>query len=105
MNTKSRTAFFRFWHHAMLIFGLGVKVTAGVFAPGEIWSDTGGQPINAHGGGVLFHEGNYYWYGEFKTGVTVLPECNQHWGGTLVDLTGVSCYSSTNLTEWKNRRR
>lgn len=102
MKINSRAAIFRFWHHAMLILGLGVKAAAGVFAPGEIWSDTGGQPINAHGGGVLFHEGKYYWYGEFKSGVTVLPDCNQHWGGTRVDVTGVSCYSSTNLTEWKN---
>jgi hypothetical protein len=40
------------------------------FVPGEIWLDTDGAPINAHGGGVLFHGGVYYWYGEFKTGKT-----------------------------------
>lgn len=24
----------------------------------------------AHGGGVIFHEGKYYWFGEHKGGVT-----------------------------------
>ncbi len=69
--------------------------------PGEIWNDTDGNPINAHGGGILFHNGTYYWYGEMKVGETYLPECNKHWGGTRVDVTGVSCYSSKDLYQWK----
>jgi hypothetical protein len=73
------------------------------FVPGEIWLDTDGAPINAHGGGVLFHGGVYYWYGEFKTGKTYLPDSNKSWGGTRVDVTGVSCYSSTDLLNWKNQ--
>jgi hypothetical protein len=73
------------------------------FVPGEVWRDTDGKAINAHGGGVLFHEGVYYWYGEFKTGKTYLPDCNKSWGGTRVDTVGVSCYASTNLTDWKNQ--
>lgn len=36
------------------------------FMPGEVWKDTDGNPINAHGGGLLYHEGTYYWYGEYK---------------------------------------
>ncbi len=72
------------------------------FTPGQIWHDTAGQPINAHGGGILFHKGIYYWYGEAKSGRTFLPDCNKSWGGTRVDVTGVSCYSSTNLYNWKN---
>ena len=75
---------------------------ANEFVPGIVWKDTGGNPINAHGGGMLMHDGVYYWYGEFKTGRTYLPDCNKSWGGTRVDLTGISCYSSTNLTDWKN---
>jgi hypothetical protein len=70
--------------------------------PGEVWKDTAGQAINAHGGGLLFHNGVYYWYGEFKSGRTYLPDCNKSWGGTRVDTTGISCYSSTNLSDWKN---
>lgn len=74
----------------------------GQFAPGEIWRDTEGKPINAHGGGILYLEGVYYWYGENKSGRTYLPDCNKSWGGTRVDVTGVSCYSSTNLHDWRN---
>ena len=72
------------------------------FVPGELWRDTDGQPINAHGGGVLFHKGLYYWYGELKEGRTYVPAVNYSWGGTRVVAGGVSCYSSTNLTDWKN---
>ena len=71
--------------------------------PGEIWPDTAGKPINAHGGGILFHEGTYYWYGEIKQGKTYLPEVNKSWGGTRVDVVGVSCYSSKDLLHWENR--
>ncbi len=72
------------------------------FFPGQIWQDTDGHPINAHGGGILFYQGTYYWYGEAKTGRTFLPDCNKSWGGTRVDVTGVSCYSSKNLYDWKS---
>ena len=33
------------------------------FIPGQVWNDTDGNPINAHGGGLLYHNGTYYWYG------------------------------------------
>lgn len=72
------------------------------FRPGQIWNDTAGQPINAHGGGILFHAGVYYWYGELKEGRTYLSQVNKTWGGTRVIAGGVSCYSSTNLYDWKN---
>jgi len=71
------------------------------FAPGEIWPDISGKPINAHGGGILFHGGTYYWYGELKEGRTWAPDANRSWGGTRVMAMGVSCYSSTNLYDWK----
>jgi len=70
--------------------------------PAEIWNDDQGKAVNAHGGGILFHEGAYYWYGEFKEGRTYVPACNQAWGGTRVVAAGVSCYRSTNLLDWKN---
>ena len=34
------------------------------FRPKEVWNDTEGNPINAHGGGILYHKGTYYWYGD-----------------------------------------
>ncbi len=72
------------------------------FRPGQRWLDTGGQFINAHGGGVLFHGGAYYWYGELKEGRTYVTASNKSWGGTRVVAAGVSCYSSTNLHDWRN---
>ena len=68
--------------------------------PGSIFLDTNGNPINAHGGGFLFHNNTYYWYGEIKNGETYLPKENANWGGTRVDLTGISCYSSQDLIQW-----
>ncbi len=55
---------------------------------GEVWLDTKGDPINAHGGGMLYHKGHYYWYGEHKS---------DHTHAALV---GVSVYRSRNLTDW-----
>lgn len=42
------------------------------FYPARMWLDTDGNPIQAHGGGVLFDEKSetYYWYGENKDGET-----------------------------------
>jgi len=71
------------------------------FEPGEIWTDTNGAPINAHGGGILNHDKVYYWYGEIKTGKTWMPEANRSWSGTRVEATGISCYSSQDLYNWK----
>jgi hypothetical protein len=62
-----------------------------------MWLDLDGKPIQAHGGGVLFHEGLYYWYGENKDGPTKPGGC-----GARVDVIGVSCYSSTDLLHWRN---
>lgn len=69
------------------------------FTPGETWNDTEGNPINAHGGGILYHEGIYYWYGEYKTGVTTLYP-NQGWECYRTEVTGISCYSSKDLMNW-----
>lgn len=57
---------------------------------GAIWPDTDGHHINAHGGGVLYHQGTYYWYGEHKCDTT---------SNAMV---GITCYSSTDLYHWKN---
>ncbi len=72
------------------------------FRPGETWNDTSGAPINAHGGGVLCFNDVYYWYGEIKSGKTWAPESNKSWGGTRVEMVGISCYSSRDLYHWKN---
>ena len=88
----------------LLAAGPGPARSAGPepFVPGEVWKDTGGRPINAHGGGMLFHTGRYYWYGENKEGRTWLPESTRSWDGYRVDVTGIRCYSSKDLVRWRD---
>ncbi|MDR2981407.1 MAG: glycoside hydrolase family 43 protein [Puniceicoccales bacterium] len=62
------------------------------FRPGEIWNDTDGTHINAHGGGILYHNGTYYWFGEHKIGGDAGNKAH----------VGVGCYSSKDLYNWKN---
>jgi len=71
--------------------------------PGEIFMDTNGNPINAHGGGILFHEGTYYWYGEMKQGETWRVPYLE-WECYRCDAGGVNCYSSKDLVNWKHER-
>ena len=63
------------------------------FTPGTIWKDNNGVHINAHGGGILYQEGTYYWFGEHKT---------EGRGGNVAQV-GVHCYSSTDLYNWTDR--
>lgn len=68
---------------------------------GKPWKDTAGKFINAHGGGILYHDGIYYWYGEFKGDSTYLLDTVKTWECWRADAGGVSCYSSKNLVDWK----
>jgi hypothetical protein len=72
------------------------------FIPGEVWLDTAGNPINAHGGGMLYFNHTYYWYGENKAGATTMPVVNKSWDGYRVDVTGIRCYSSKDLVHWRD---
>jgi len=67
-------------------------VIAGSFRPGEVWQDTSGVAINAHGGGLLFHSGTYYWYGEHKIAGKAGNKA----------MVGVHCYSSKDLYSWND---
>lgn len=60
------------------------------FLPGALWPDNKGVHINAHGGGVLFHNGKYYWFGEHKI---------EGKAGNKA-MVGVHCYSSEDLLNW-----
>mgnify|MGYP004449613017 FL=1 len=72
----------------------------GTFTPGAVWNDTDGNPINAHGGGIMYHDGTYYWYGEYK-GHHTYRSPGVGWECYRTDAGGVSCYSSRDLYNWK----
>ena len=59
--------------------------------------DVEGNPINCHGMGILYYDGVYYAYGESKTGETKMGST----GYEFIETTGVNCYSSTDLVNWK----
>jgi len=62
--------------------------------PGQVWLDTSGQRIHAHGGSIIEVDDTFYWYGENKERST--PGSGVwHWG--------VRCYSSTDLYNWTDR--
>jgi beta-xylosidase len=84
-----KTTFFLF--SICFVFLLKAQPSA-QFTPGQIWNDNNAKHINAHGGGILFHGGLYYWYGEHKIAGKI--------GNTAQ--VGVSCYSSRDLYNWKD---
>ena len=73
----------------LCLLSLGAKERT--IRPGERWLDNRGEHINAHGGGVLYYKGTYYWYGEHKA------------ENTSSALVGVTCYSSKDLVNWTRR--
>ena len=79
----------------LLVIAFGAcqnKSRTGSFKPGEIWKDNKGVHINAHGGGILFHDGRYWWFGEHKI---------EGEAGNKAQV-GVHVYSSANLYDWKD---
>ncbi|AIQ70318.1 family 43 glycosylhydrolase [Paenibacillus graminis] len=62
--------------------------------PGQVWLDTEGKRIQAHGGSIITVGDTFYWYGENKektkpgTGIW-------HWG--------VRCYASQDLYNWEDK--
>jgi len=63
--------------------------------PGQEWYDENGDLIQAHGGGFLYHDSTYYWYGENKNTTTAFPRLR-------TEVIGISCYASRDLYNWKN---
>jgi glycosyl hydrolase family 43 len=72
----------------VVLFSLTARA-AETIRPGEIWPDDRGEHIQAHGGGILKFGDTFYWFGEDRA---------QNLDGRSGH---VSCYSSTNLTDWK----
>ena len=63
------------------------------FYPGEVWLDTEGKPIQAHGGSIIRVGNVWYWYGENK----------EHTDGKNGVWTwGIRCYRSRDLYNWED---
>ena len=61
--------------------------------PGQVWLDTRGERIQAHGGALHYEDGVYYWYGENK----------EHTDGQSDIWTwGIRGYRSTDLYNWED---
>lgn len=72
---------------SLILLSMGLTSMAdNKFKPGQTWNDTNGAAINAHGGCIQYHNGTYYWFGEYRNG-------NKS--------AGISCYSSTDMYNWK----
>ena len=52
------------------------------------WFDNNGKVVSAHGANIIKDKGKYYLFGEYKS-------------DSIIDFTGFSCYSSTDLYNWK----
>jgi len=61
----------------------------GTIINGTQFKDTSGNVIHAHGGGMIYYEGYYYWYGEYR-------DSSNHF-------LGVRCYKSSDLINWEFR--
>jgi hypothetical protein len=62
--------------------------------PGQVWLDTNGNRIQAHGASIMELDGTFYWYGENKE-KTIPGSGIWHWG--------VRCYTSQDLYNWEDR--
>ena len=78
---------------------LGLLLVAGsaphtAFHPGQLWLDTSGVHLNAHGFCVLDFGGRHYWYGSHKIAGKTEDEKNE---------AGIRCYVSDDLMNWHDQ--
>lgn len=76
--------------HTVLALLVVLLVCQASIKPGVPWYDTNGNLLDAHGAGLLQHDGKYYWYGSRRT-LDAL--------GTQDD-GGIALYSSSDLYSW-----
>ena len=78
---------------AVLLLAVIGAVRADGIRSWDLWRDTSGHVINAHGGGVLYDNGSYWWYGEHKV---------YGQAGNVAHV-GVHVYESKDLLTWEDR--
>lgn len=69
-----------------------IQASPQTILPGEVWRDTNGNVIQAHGAGLVRVGKTYYWFGEDHTGQT-----------TDQSFQNVKCYASRDLAHWTFR--
>ena len=84
----------------LFLFCANNALAAESISSGKLWFDNQGNRINAHGGGILYFNNTYYWYGEYK-GNDTYRSPGVGWECYRTDAMGVSCYSSKDLINWK----
>ena len=77
----------------LLVAAVPSFAASGIVKPGDRWLDNRGRQIQAHGGGITYWKGVYYWFGENRS------QTNNP------DKRYVACYSSRDLVHWKFRRQ
>jgi beta-xylosidase len=87
----------RFYPMKSLLLGLCLGLTAygaaaspQTITPGEVWHDTSGNVLQAHGAGMIQVGKTFYWFGEDKTNGYFFQN--------------VKCYASTDLAHWTFRK-
>lgn len=76
-------------------FATAATITNDVF-----WKDTSGNNIYSQGGGVFKFGSTYYWYGVKYAGAATYA-ANPHGQNSNTAFQAVTCYSSTDLVNWK----
>lgn len=74
-----------------LILFLTISLNAQTIINGVPWYDQNGNPVNAHGAGIIRDNGKYWLFGEYKSDTT---NC----------FPGYGCYSSEDLQHWHFER-
>ncbi|KAG5339911.1 hypothetical protein C0989_003058 [Termitomyces sp. Mn162] len=82
--------------NCFLVLAAALATEGAVIVPGAAWTDTGGNVIQAHGGGFLKVSSTYYWYGEDKSLNNLMTWTRQNDALTPIDGTNIS---TSNIVE------
>ncbi|MGQ7944546.1 family 43 glycosylhydrolase [Flavobacterium sp. WC2509] len=88
MNKQIKSILLLFF---LVIYTIGIaqkKEKLNAIYSGIPWHDDKGNTVSAHGAGIIKDNNRYYLFGEYKSDSTI-------------DFTGFSCYSSSDLYNWK----
>jgi autotransporter-associated beta strand protein len=86
---------------ALLGLCSAVHLNGGVINNDSFYKDTSGNPIYAQGGGVFKFNGTWYWYGVKYNGAVTYYNNPAAGENADTSFNAFSCYSSSNLVDWK----